>query len=290
MKHPIIISVDVEDWQQSTWDRSLPVTKVSADNTLKLLEIFDLYKVKATMFIQGKFSEKFPNVVKEIYKCGHEIACHGHGHIEIFKQSRDIFFKDVERAKDNIENIIGDRVLGYRAPDFSITNKSLWALEDLIDLNFKYDSSIFPIKHNRYGIPSWPIYPKKIIINNQKFLKEFPITVIKSKSKNFPVGGGGYFRLIPLFIYKKIVDSVIKDRPFIFYMHPYELNSNELNELEFKIPYSTKLHQGLGRKGFKNKLIYFLENYKISNFKQELNSYGSDSLLYDEIKATSLYQ
>ena len=284
MKHPIIISVDVEDWQQSTWDRSFPVTKVSADNTLKLLEIFDMYKVKATMFIQGKFSEKFPNVVKEIYKRGHEIACHGYGHIEVFKQSRDIFFKDVKRAKDNIENIIGDRVLGYRAPDFSITNKSLWALEILIDLNFKYDSSIFPIKHNRYGIPSWPIYPRKIIIDNQKFLKEFPITVIKSNSKNLPVGGGGYFRLIPLFIYKKIVDSVIKDRPFLFYMHPYELNSNELNELEFKIPYSTKLHQGLGRKGFKKKLIYFLENYKTSNFKDELNNYGSDSLLYDEIK------
>ena len=91
MSHPIIISVDVEDWQQSTWDRSLPVTKVSADNTLRLLKVFDDYNVKATMFIQGKFSEKFPNVVKEIYNCGHEIACHGHAHVEIFKQTPDLF-------------------------------------------------------------------------------------------------------------------------------------------------------------------------------------------------------
>ena len=283
MSHPIIISVDVEDWQQSTWDRSLPVTKVSADNTLRLLKVFDNYNVKATMFIQGKFSEKFPNVVKEIYNCGHEIACHGHAHVEIFKQTPDLFFQDVRKSKENIEDIIGDNVIGYRAPDFSITKDSIWAIEKLIELNFKYDSSIFPISHNRYGIPEWPIYPKKVIFNDKKWLKEFPITVIKSKYRNFPVGGGGYFRLIPLFMYMNIIDKITKDRPFIFYMHPYELNPHELDNLKFNIPYKTKIHQGLGRKNFEKKLIQILKNYNTSMFKEQLNDYGNETIHIDQL-------
>ena len=283
MDHPIILSVDIEDWQQSTWDRSLPVSKVSADNTLKLLDIFETYGIKATMFIQGKFSEKFPDIVKKIHKNGHEIACHGHGHIEIFKQNKNDFFFDVKRAKENLEDIIGDSVIGYRAPDFSITKDTLWALEKLTELNFKYDSSIFPIKHSRYGISNWPIDAKMLNLKNNKSLKEFPISVFKIRDYNLPVGGGGYFRLFPIALYNFMLKNILKKRPFIFYMHPYEINHNELNDLNFKIPVYTKIHQGLGRKHFSSKLGYLIKTYKISNFKDQLNNYGLDSFSFSKI-------
>ena len=280
MDHPIIMSVDVEDWQQSTWDRSLPVSKISAENTIRLLDIFEEYKIKSTMFIQGKFSEKFPNIVKRIHKSGHEVACHGHGHVEIFRQKKNDFILDVTRAKENLENIIGEPVIGYRAPDFSVIKDTLWVLEKLCELNFKYDSSIFPIKHNRYGISDWPIEPKKINLSNQNSLIEFPISIFKIRNYNLPVGGGGYFRLFPKGLFNLMLKKIIKKRPFIFYMHPYELNHLELNNLNFKVPLSTRLHQGLGRKYFSKKLKYLIKSYEISNFKTQLKNYDLDSFDY----------
>ena len=126
---PPAISIDIEDWPHSTWDRSLPITERAALNTHRVLTLLSDARVHATMFVLGKFAEKFPGVVREIHAQGHEIASHGYGHIEIFKQSRKEFGADVQRSKDLLEQIIGERIRGYRAPDFSIVPHTLWALE-----------------------------------------------------------------------------------------------------------------------------------------------------------------
>src|SRR5215813_9351640 len=119
---PPVISVDVEDWPQSTWNRDLPITQRAVANTRRLLVVLRESKVRATMFVLGKFAEAFPEVVREIRAEGHEIACHGYAHVEIFKQSRQEFAKDVRRSKDVIEQILGEEIKGYRAPDFSIVH------------------------------------------------------------------------------------------------------------------------------------------------------------------------
>ena len=111
IENQIILSIDVEDWQQSTWDRNLPISNRAAENMIRLLDILDKYKIKSTMFVLGKFSEKYPNIIKKMADSGHEIACHGFGHIEIFKQDYKSFKLDVERAKDDLEQIIGKPVL-----------------------------------------------------------------------------------------------------------------------------------------------------------------------------------
>src|SRR5712692_3131314 len=121
---PPVISIDIEDWPQSTWDRSLPISERSAVNTRRLLEILQAVGVRATMFVLGKFAETFPTLVREMQGQGHEIACHSYGHVEIFKQSREQFRADLRRGKDILEQITGERVRGYRAPDFSIVRDS----------------------------------------------------------------------------------------------------------------------------------------------------------------------
>ena len=264
--YPIIVSIDVEDWQQSTWDRSLPITKVAFDNTARILDILSEQNIKATMFILGKFAEKYPEMVKRIDYDGHEISCHGYSHNEIFKQTKKQFKDDVYKSKSKLEDLIGKLVLGYRAPDFSITNDSLWALEILSELGFKYDSSIFPIKHNRYGISDWPTDIRNVLLKNDNSILEFPLSTINIKSINLPISGGGYFRLLPKSIFSLAAKSILKKRPFIFYCHPYEINPNELNNSNLAIPLSYKLHQGLGRRFIEKRLNNLFKQFPTCTF------------------------
>ena len=163
---PPVISIDVEDWPQSTWDRNLPITDRAVDNTRRVLRLLREAEVRATMFVLGKLAERFPHVVKEIQADGHEVACHGYGHLEIAQQSPDEFLADVRRAKDLLEQITGEKVKGYRAPDFSIVRNTLWAFDALAEAGFEYDSSVVPgptssVWHSRLAGPSgagrsWP--------------------------------------------------------------------------------------------------------------------------------------
>lgn len=253
--NPILVTIDVEDWQQSTFDRNLPISQRSADNTLRLLDNLDAFDIKTTMFILGKFAKSYPEVIKEIANRGHEIACHGFGHIEIFTQERDVFLADVKQSKELLEQLIGEEVLGYRAPDFSITKDSLWALEVLTELGFQYDSSIFPIDHKRYGIPGWPNTIKEVILPDKSSIIEIPLSVYKFRNRNIPVSGGGYFRLWPNFLSMFFSKNILKTRPFIFYCHPYEIDKDGFKFLDFNVPLFTRLHQGLGRG-------YFLERFE----------------------------
>jgi len=258
---PPVISVDVEDWPQSTWDRDLPIAQRSAVNTRRVLQLLREAGVCATMFVLGKFAEAFPDIVREIRAEGHEVASHGYGHIEIFKQSREEFAADVYRAKDILEQILGERVKGYRAADFSIVHHTLWALEVLAQTGFEYDSSIFPIRHPRYGIPDWPIKPVRVCLAGHKSIIEVPIATLQCLGKNWPVGGGGYHRLLPGFMSRYFAESIMGSAPFILYCHPYEFDVLELKELPIRIPLHIRLHQGLGRRWFMQRFQAFLQRF-----------------------------
>jgi polysaccharide deacetylase family protein (PEP-CTERM system associated) len=258
---PPVISVDVEDWMQSTYDRDLPLSERAAANSDRMLELLDAAGVQGTMFVLGKFAEAFPEAVRRIHAAGHEIGCHGHGHIEIFRQSRADFSADVTRAKQTLEQIIGEPVRGYRAPDFSIVTRTTWALELLGELGFDYDSSIFPVRHRRYGIPGWPDEPVRVALPSGATIVELPIASLRLLGRNLPVGGGGYHRLLPGLVARTAAARVMQRRLFVYYCHPYELDPRELWETEHPIPLRLRLHQGLGRGRFRKRLERFLQKF-----------------------------
>jgi len=223
------LTIDLEEYFQihvlstliepHTWE-TLPSSV--AENTGKILAMLEQKGISATFFCLGWIAEHHKDLIRKIHKNGHEIACHGHSHQIIYRQSRQDFRNDVTRAKGILEDIIGEKVLGYRAPTYSITEKTLWALDILEDLGFQYDSSIFPIYHDNYGIPGAPRFPHLI---RGSSLVEFPITTIKLGPLNLPISGGGYFRLLPYPLIRLGLRSLrSSNMPFIFYLHPWEIN------------------------------------------------------------------
>lgn len=258
---PPVITVDVEDWPQSTWDRDLPVTERAADNTMRLLDLLDEEDVSTTMFVLGRFADRFPGVVKSIHARGHEVASHGYGHVEIFEQTREEFAVDVRRSKQLLEDIVGAPVAGYRAPDFSLVETSVWALEVLAEEGFSYDSSIFPVRHPRYGIPTWPDEPLRVRLGGGRKILELPIATWSFGGKNWPVGGGGYHRLFPGLLGRRLARQVMTERPFVFYCHPYEFDPREFRELPYRIPARIRFHQGVGRRWFEGRFRAFVRSF-----------------------------
>ena len=257
---PPVITIDVEDWPQSTWDHDLPVTERVVVNTKRMLRLLADANVKATMFVLGKVARRYPGLVKDIRADGHDVACHGDAHIEIFHQSRDAFAGDIRESKEVLEQILGEPVRGYRAPDFSIVSRTLWALEVLAEHGFEYDSSIFPVRRPRYGIPKWPTSPVHVLVAGRSIL-ELPLATFRGIGRNWPIGGGGYHRLLPGALSRHLADRSMRSRPFIFYCHPYELDAAEFHELPLHIPWRVRLHQGLGRRRFGDRLRAFLRRF-----------------------------
>jgi polysaccharide deacetylase family protein (PEP-CTERM system associated) len=249
-RHPAVITVDVEDWPQSTWDRSLPISPRAADNTLRLLERLERLNVRATMFVLGNFTRRFPEVVRAIDAAGHEVACHGSDHAAVTAQSPAEFREDVRSARRLLEDTTSRPVVGYRAPDFSIVRESLWALGILAEEGFAYDSSIYPIRGGRYGIEDWPQRPTRLRLQGGGTIVEFPLSTVRWRGRNWPVAGGGYHRLLPGPLARFFAGHVVRSRPFVFYCHPYEFDPGEFSALSFPIPMKTRLHQGLGRGRF----------------------------------------
>jgi len=267
-----VISIDVEDWPQSTWDRSLPITERAAQNTRHLLQLLGEENVRTTMFILGKFAERFPDVVKAIQADGHEVACHGHGHLEVFRQSPNEFWDDVRRSKDLLEQITGKPVKGYRAPDFSIIRETLWALNMLAAAGFEYDSSIVPARLPRYGIAGWPVVPVRIQLDRGVNILEVPLPTFRMLGKNWPVGGGGYHRLLPGIAGRYCARRVMREAPFVFYCHPYELDVHEFHEIPISIPYRTRFYQGAGRRWFEHRFRDFLRSFGGQPMRDMLSS------------------
>jgi len=228
------ITIDVEDYYQveafsstvrrNQWD-DFPSRVLR--NSEKMLKLFDKFKVKGTFFVLGCVAEKNKGIVEEIHAEGHEVACHGYSHKMILRQSKEEFRNETIKAKSLLEEIINEPIKGYRAATYSITRKNLWALEELMNIGFEYDSSIFPIKNDRYGISNFSRMPC-IIGTGEKSIKEFPISTARVLGVNFPISGGGYFRLFPYGLTKKGLLSVNKENiPFVFYLHPWEIDPGQ---------------------------------------------------------------
>lgn len=226
------MTVDVEDYfhvsafegvvPRAAWDSM--ESRVVA-NTERLLDIFDEFTVRGTFFVLGWVAERHPRLVRSIAGRGHEIASHGYAHRLIYDQTPDAFRKDVRLAKDLLEDAAGDPVVGYRAPSYSITPQSLWALDVLLEEGYAYDASIFPIRHDRYGIPVSGREPYAIE-REAGTLTEVPGSTVRLGPLNLPVAGGGYFRLLPYWWTRWGIDRVnrVEGRPAVFYMHPWEID------------------------------------------------------------------
>jgi polysaccharide deacetylase family protein (PEP-CTERM system associated) len=266
-----VISIDVEDWPQSTWDRSLQITERAVQNTRHLLHILREAEVRATMFVLGKVAEHFPHVVKEIQADGHEVACHGYGHFKITQQSPEEFLDDVRHAKDLLEQITGEQVKGYRAPDFSIVQDTLWALDVLAEVGFEYDSSIVPARLPLYGIAGWPILPTRVRLSQGHSILEAPLATVRAFGRNWPVGGGGYHRLLPGFAGRYFARRVMSAAPFVFYCHPYEFDVHEMDEIPIPVPLTVRLHQGTGRRWFERRFRSFVKQFGGQTMRQMLS-------------------
>lgn len=229
-------TVDVEDYFQvaalaPAIDRaSWPQRESRVErNTGVLLDLLAEHGIHGTFFVLGWIAERHPLLIKRIATEGHEIACHGFSHQLIYEQTPDEFREETARSKGTLEDLTGAPVIGYRAASFSITRQSLWALDLLIDLGFKYDSSIFPIRHDRYGIPGADPRPAALSAPSGRTLVEFPMSAASYLGVRVPVSGGGYFRLLPYFVTRSGLRQINLQhrRPFTFYLHPWEVDPHQ---------------------------------------------------------------
>jgi polysaccharide deacetylase family protein (PEP-CTERM system associated) len=198
-------------------------------NTHKILQIFADKKINGTFFILGWVAERYPHLVKEIAELGHEIASHGYSHQLIYGQTPALFRAETERAKSILEDLSQAPIEGYRAASYSITDKSLWALDILAELGFTWDSSIFPIYHDNYGMPNTPNQPYRIQTRTGLALTEFPLTAARFSGLNIPVAGGGYFRQFPYALFKFLFNRASQGNrvPKVFYLHPWEVDPDQ---------------------------------------------------------------
>ena len=229
-------SVDVEDYFQvgafartispKDWDAWVPRV---ADNTKRMLDLLSSARqpIKATFFVLGWVAERFPQLVPEIVRQGHEIASHGYGHQLVYTLTEDEFRQDVQKTRKILQDQSGQSVVGYRAPSFSIVKRTPWAHRILVEEGYTYDSSVFPIHHDLHGNPD---APREIhtIQTDAGAIIEFPPAVIRHWGQNIPAGGGGYFRFFPYFISARWLRTINRQgKPFVFYVHPWEIDPDQ---------------------------------------------------------------
>ena len=229
------MTIDVEDYfHVSVFDGIVPrhrwnelESRVCA-NTDRLLALFAERQTHCTFFVLGWVGERFPALVRRIAEEGHEIASHGYAHRLIYDQTPDAFREDVRRAKGALEAAAGCTVLGFRAPSYSVTPKTLWALDILVEEGYRYDASIFPIRHDRYGISASPRHPY-VVERSAGQLVEVPASTARVGPINLPIAGGGYFRILPYAWTRWGIARLNRKerRPAIFYLHPWEIDPGQ---------------------------------------------------------------
>lgn len=229
------LTVDLEEYFQVSnfdsvidrahWD-GLP-SRVG-DATRRLLEHFERTGSRATFFVLGWVAERHPGLVQEIVRQGHEIACHGYGHDLVYELGPQRFRADLRRARAAIEDAAGCAVRGYRAPSYSITERSLWALEILCEEGFRFDSSIFPIRHPRYGIPEFHRRPVRLELGEGRWIDEFPLTTFPLGPLRLPLAGGAYLRFLPAPLFRWGFSQLVAARePTVLYLHPWEIDPEQ---------------------------------------------------------------
>lgn len=276
MKRQLILTIDVEDWYFSSQVLFKDIPKAHSvtpepsvvANTLKSLELLRRTQNKATFFILTSVAELFPDLVKEILKEGHEIASHGHRHCLVYRMSREEFREDVEKSLEILNRLGVSKVYGYRAPYWSITQESQWALEIIASLGFVYDSSIFPIRRKVCGIPTANRTAHRILPN----LWEFPPATLRLFNQNIPIAGGGYWRILPYQLVSWGVQRS-KEETGVFYFHPYELDPRD-TRLKHPVRSASTLFtwfvQVIGRSSLPKKINRLLEEHRFTSIADAL--------------------
>ncbi|OPY91679.1 MAG: Peptidoglycan deacetylase [Syntrophus sp. PtaU1.Bin208] len=331
MNHPIVnaLTIDLEDYymvsafesvvKREDWHRY--ESRIER-NTYRVLEILDETKppspdrqdgpdrthgpaqftsptslmpggVKATFFCLGWVGERYGHLIREIVSRGHEIACHGYDHQLVYRMTPEQFREDVLISKRILEDASGTKVIGYRAPSYSITQESLWALDILGEEGYRYDSSIFPIHHDRYGIPTAPRFPFLVKLNgnggdgtglsadfeqlrprdpgrgdsHDGCIVEVPISTVRLMGFNIPISGGGYMRLFPYGVIRQGLSKInnVENQPFVFYLHPWEFDPEQprMNHLS---PLSRFRHY-INLDGTADKLKNLLRDFSFSTME-----------------------
>jgi polysaccharide deacetylase family protein (PEP-CTERM system associated) len=270
------MTVDVEDYfQVSAFERVVSRTRWDhlesrvAANTRRLLEVFERSGVRATFFVLGWVADRAPLLVRQIADAGHEIACHSYNHQLLYNLTPRQFRDDVRQAKVALEQVIGRPVVGFRAPSYSITASSLWALDVLIEEGYQYDASIFPIHHDRYGIPDAARHAH-MLARRAGALVEVPASTVRLGGVNLPIAGGGYFRLLPYLWTKWGISRVnrVERAPVVFYLHPWEIDPDQP-----RLPASatTRMRHYGGLRRTNGRLRRLLNDFRFDSIASVLN-------------------
>lgn len=276
---PNALTIDVEDYFQVAAlaeavrydDWSSMEYRVEA-NTDRILGLFDQAGVKATFFTLGWVAERSPQLVKRIAQAGHEVASHGYSHQLIYNQTPDVFAEETRRSKGILEDILGTSVTGYRAASYSITNQSRWALDILAEQGFTWDSSIFPVRHDRYGMPGTPRWPHRLTTDKGYELAEFPLSTLKLPGYTLPIAGGGYFRLFPYWFSRYGLGSINRQgRPFVFYLHPWEVDPDQPR---LDVKWLSRFRHYNNLDVCEERLAQLLSDFRFTTMSQVLESEG----------------
>lgn len=273
-----ILSVDIEEWfhpeaiqhlfESDSWESN--ETRVEANVNI-LLNLFNRKNATATFFVLGWVARKHPKMIKKIIEEGHEIASHGNSHKMITQLSPKEFEKDLQESIRILEDVTGQKVLGFRAPTFSIVKETQWAWEIMLKLGLKYDSSVYPIWHDRYGIPDAPRSYYTCLEKDGQQLLEFPMPTLKIFHKNFPFGGGGYLRIFPLWFTRYAIKKFNQEgKPAIIYMHPWEFDPNQ-PKLELGFLQGKRHYYNISKN--KLKLTKLLDIYSWTSFQDYIQNY-----------------
>jgi len=260
-------SVRVEDWDT--------IPSRVAESTDHILSLLDRHNRKATFFVLGWVAKKTPEVVRRVASAGHEIACHSYLHRRVFELTREEFREDTRRAKSLIEDVTGKQVLGYRAPSFSITASSTWAMQILIEAGFQYDSSIYPVKHPNYGLPQAPRTPFRVSTPSGTLL-EYPMTALEYSGHRAPLAGGAYLRALPYFYTRWAIRylNAVEHSPACVYLHPWELDAGQPL---MKGSLTSRMRHRMGLRGTRRKLDKLLRDFEFCPLGKLVSELGSST-------------
>lgn len=271
-----VFTVDLEDWPIAVLGPEHEISGRVVDNTKQVLRLLRWHGVRATFFVLTKVAQRYPDLIRMVRDDGHELASHGHGHELVTRLTPDRFEDDVARSIDILTMLTGERPMGYRAPAFSIVAETRWAGEALQRLGFTYDSSVFPIRHPRYGIADAPRefhrWPGLNLI-------EAPPATLRVGGRSWPIAGGGYFRLLPgSFVRTGIWQRNRQRQPAVLYMHPYELDVDGIGIHRWDgVRFSRwrGLTQGMFRKRMEQRLHRLLESFRFETMAEAVSRWES---------------
>ena len=288
-----LLTLDIEDWCQSSTDllaaadgrpRPLPPSERVLDNTRLLLRLLAAHGARATCFVLGTVAETYPQLVREICDAGHEVATHGYGHDPVYRLSREEFAADLDRSIDALEAVTGERVIGYRAPYFSVTPSQPWVFEVLAERGLEYDSSTYPIHRSLYGYyPGWrggstQRLPHRVELSNGRSLVELPCSTVRWAGQYLPIGGGGTLRLVPARLWSAAIRHLNDSGwPAVVYLHPFDLDAEELRGRRPAEPWRARLLRWLlnfNRAGNEAKLSRLLAELRFTSIADALARAG----------------